>query len=134
MLSQERDTPHKSGELKTAPVAAGVKILAGALVALSATGYLTPGDAATTLKDAGRAEETVDNTDGLAGDVSATYRKGVFRYDNSAAGDAITRADIGNDCYIVDDETVAKTDGTGTRSVAGKVHDVDAAGIWVKFS
>ena len=57
---------------------------------------------------------------------------GVFRFENSSAGDAITRAEIGDDCYIVDDQTVAKTDGTDTRSLADKVDDVDANGVWVK--
>ena len=60
-------------------------------------------------------------------------RKGTFRFGNSASGDLIAIADIGNDCYIVDDQTVAKTNGTNTRSVAGKVHDVDAEGVWVTF-
>ena len=59
--------------------------------------------------------------------------KGVFPFKNSAAADEITNAEIGSDCYIVDDETVAKTDGTGTRSVAGKVFLVDDYGVWVDF-
>ena len=45
----------------------------------------------------------------------------------------IAAADIGNNCYVVDDQTVAKTNGTNSRSVAGKVHDVDAIGVWVDF-
>ena len=49
------------------------------------------------------------------------------------AADAITLADIGKDCFIVDDQTVAKTDGAGTRSRAGRVFDVDADGVWVDF-
>ena len=32
---------------------------------------------------------------------------------------------------MVDDQTVAKTDGTGTRSAAGVVVNVDALGVWV---
>ena len=34
--------------------------------------------------------------------------------------------------YIVDDETVAKTDGTATRSAAGKVVGLDSDGVWVE--
>jgi hypothetical protein len=46
----------------------------------------------------------------------------------------ITRAEIGDDCYIVDDSTVAKTNpGGNTRSVAGKIVDVDAKGVWVRI-
>ena len=43
----------------------------------------------------------------------------------------ITQAEIGDACYIVDDETVAKTSGGNTRSVAGEIVDVDDDGVWV---
>jgi hypothetical protein len=33
----------------------------------------------------------------------------------------------------VDDQTVAKTDGSTTRSVAGIVRGVDTDGVWVEF-
>ena len=39
---------------------------------------------------------------------------------NSSAGDLIVAADIGKVVYVVDDQTVAKTDGTSTRVAAGK--------------
>ena len=133
-LTTDRDTQERANnKLHNGPVAASKLIYAGALVALDASGNITPGATATTLKGAGRAEERVDNSAGAAGAKSINFKKGVFCFANSAAGDAITRADIGNDCYIVDDQTVAKTHGTNTRSVAGKVADVDARGVWVKF-
>ena len=34
--------------------------------------------------------------------------------------------------YIVDDQTVAKTNGSSTRSAAGTIVDVDAQGVWVR--
>jgi hypothetical protein len=40
-------------------------------------------------------------------------------------------AEVGAVCYLVDDETVAKTSGTNTRSRAGYVVDVETAGVWV---
>ena len=58
-------------------------------------------------------------------------RRGCFRFANSASADAIALADVGADCYIVDDQTVALTNGSSTRSVAGKIHDVDSSGVWV---
>lgn len=115
-------------------IAAGVKILQGTIVALNAAGYAAPGITATTLIADGRAEETVDNLTGAAGAVKVLVRKGTFQFGNSAAGDLITRTEIGKTVYIVDNQTVAKTDGGGTRSIAGKVFDVDAAGVWVTFS
>lgn len=132
-LTKERDTKKKPGLRFTAPVAASVKIYAGALVARDDSGNLTPGAVATTLKKGGRALETVDNSDGSAGDLTCDYEMGCFPYNNSAGGDEITKADIGNDCYIVDDETVAKTSDTDSRSVAGEIVDVDGYGVWVMF-
>lgn len=132
-LTADRDTPERAGVDFSFPVAAATKIYAGALVALNAAGDAVPGATATTLTAVGRADEQVDNT-GAAGDKVVAVRKGVFRFGNSAAGDAITKAEIGDSAYIVDDETVAGTDGAGTRSVAGKIVDVDADGVWVEIA
>ena len=52
---------------------------------------------------------------------------------NSASTDQITLADLGAAVFIVDDQTVAKTNGGGTRSQAGYVVDVDATGVWIRF-
>lgn len=131
-LTKERDTQAREVNFLPAPLAADVKVYAGGLGALDASGNLTPGAAATTLKKSGRIRATVDNTGGSAGAVSGDIELGCFRWDNSTSTDAITRADIGSNCYIVDDQTVAKTNGTNTRSVAGQIIDVDAGGVWVR--
>jgi hypothetical protein len=34
---------------------------------------------------------------------------------------------------VVDDQTVAKTNGSSTRSVAGIVRQVDSDGVWVEI-
>ena len=131
-LTKDRDTRERPGALRAPGVAAGAKIFAGSLVVLDG-GYAKPGATATGLVAIGRAEEMVDNTSGGNGDVTVTVKRGVFRFANSAAAEAITAAEIGSDCYVVDDQTVAKTSDTNTRSVAGTVHDVDADGVWVEF-
>lgn len=133
-LTKDRDTREKGKTIYSLGVAANVKILAGSLVALNAAGYAVPGSTATTLKGFGRAEETVDNTGGAAGAVNVNVKKGVFQFANSASTDEITIAEVKTDCYIVDDQTVAKTNGTNTRSIAGKVDSVDAGGVWVDFN
>ncbi|MAI62418.1 MAG: hypothetical protein CBB87_08080 [Micavibrio sp. TMED27] len=133
MLTKPRNTPSKGTQYNHVPLAANVEVHQGALVALDAAGNLVPGSAVNTLKKPGRATEAADNTGGAAGDLKCRVDYECSRYDNSAAADEITRADIGSDCYIVDDETVAKTDGGGARSVAGEIFDVDAGGVWVKF-
>lgn len=133
-LTEDRNTKEREGKLHSGPAAAAKKFFAGAIAAYDALGNITPGAAATTLIGAGRVEEQVDNSAGAAGAVNVPFKKGTFQFANSAAADAITRAEIGDNCYIVDDQTVAKTDGGGTRSIAGKIVDVDAAGVWVLFT
>jgi len=132
-LTQDRNTKARSGDLLSLLAAAAKKFFTGSLVAIDANGNATPGAAATTLVGAGRCKEYVDNSEGAAGDVRVDIEKGIFQFANSADTDEITTADIGSACYIVDDQTVAKTDGTGTRSIAGEVFDVDAQGVWVDF-
>jgi|SRR5579883_1260662 len=131
-LTADRNTPERELRDRVFAVKGAKKIYAGSLVVLDG-GFAQPGATALNLVAVGRAQETVDNTAGADGAVNVTVRRGTFRFANSAAGDAIAAADIGNDCYIVDDQTVAKTNGANTRSVAGKIRDVDAQGVWVEI-
>lgn len=132
-LAKDRNTLRRDGVQFSDPLAADTKIFAGALVCLDASGNAVPGATSTTLKARGVAQEQVDNTGGSAGDLTIESRRGVFQFANSASTDQITRADIGSDCYIVDDQTVAKTSATNTRSVAGAIRDVDSNGVWVEI-
>ncbi len=114
-------------------VAASTTIYPGAIVCLNASGNLVPASTSTTLIAVGvyDGKDIVDNSTGAIGDIKLSPRMGVFRFENSASGDAITKAEIGDDCYLVDDQTVAKTSGSSTRSVAGKIYAVDSLGVWV---
>lgn len=132
-LTASRTTPHRVVHTRSLPVAANAKILQGALVAINATGFATKGAVSTTLKGVGVAEATVDNTGGADGAVRVSVRRGAWQMGNSASSDQITLAEINTTCYIVDDQTVAKTNGSATRSPAGIVADVDASGVWVEF-
>ena len=131
-LTTERNTAARSGSRLNLGVAAAVLIFAGSLVARNAAGNAIPGATAVGILGAGRAVDTVDNTLGLAGARRVEIDKGIFRFDNLAA-DLVTIAMVGTDCFIVDDQTVAATNGGATRSVAGRVFDVDAQGVWVVF-
>jgi hypothetical protein len=131
-LSADRNTPRREGLDYVYPMAASVTIYAGALVMLNASGHARPGATATGQRAVGVAQERKANGS-TAGAETIRVWPGVFRFDNSTAGDAIAQADVGADCFIVDDERVAKTNGSSTRSVAGKVVAVDAQGVWVKI-
>jgi hypothetical protein len=128
-----RNTVKTLGDIYTLPVAAAAIIYAGALVALDAAGNATKGAVATTLKAFGRAERSVDNSLGIAGAKTVDVATGIFLWANSAAGDLIANTEIATDCFIVDDQTVAKTNGGATRSRAGKVVFVDATGVYVQM-
>lgn len=132
-LTSSIDTLERLRNLVVIPVAAGVKIHQGALVAINPAGYAVPGGVANNLKAAGRAEESVDNTEGTAGKKKITVKRGVFRYLN-AFEDKVTRAELFSDCFIYDDGTVAKTNpGGNTRSRAGKVLGVEDMAVWVEI-
>lgn len=131
MLSGDRNTPYKVAVLVALPMAAGAEIFAGALVAIDADGFATPGETATGLAYFGRADEHVDNGDGADGDKQVMVRRGeAFKWENSA-GDPVTQASLGRTCFIEDDETVSGTDGTGTQSACGTVIQIDEDGVWV---
>lgn len=132
-LTRDRNTPRLTGDLRSGALAAAALIYAGALVMRDAAGNLVQGKTATGLVGVGRAEARANNSSGSAGDVTLTYRPGIYRFANSASTDAITQAEIGSLCYAVDDQTVAKTDGSSARSAAGLVEDVDAEGVWVRL-
>jgi hypothetical protein len=131
-LAKDRNTAERTGDLLVAGVAAAVKCFAGGIAVLDAAGNVKPGVTAAGLICIGRFEEYADNSAGLADAITATAKRGTFRFANSGA-DAVTVAEIGDVCYIVDDETVAKTSGGATRSVAGIVEDVDSVGVWVRM-
>jgi len=134
MTAQTKDTPRKErdGKVFVDPVEEAVTIFAGALVCLNAAGNAVPGSTALNLTARGVAKRRADNAAGADGAVSVESEKGVFHFMNDG-GDPIDRADIGGTAYIVDDQTVAATDGTGTRSAAGTIEDVDATGVWVRI-
>lgn len=132
-LTQDRNTPLRDSKEFIFPVAASTKIYAGALVALNSAGYLTKGAASTTLKAVGVAQVLADNSAGANAAIRCAVRRGCFKFANSASTDLIALTEVGSDCYIVDDQTVAKTNGSSSRSVAGKVRDVESDGVWVEI-
>lgn len=129
-LTQDRATPSRDLRAFDDPVKANATIHAGALVMLDADGWAVPASAATGLTPRGRAAQAAA---GGAADGATTVRveRGCFRFENSAAGDAVTRAHIGAPAYAVDDQTVSHSDGTATRSACGTIVDLDAEGVWV---
>ncbi len=128
-LVEERNTKQRVGDIGEFPVKASVKCLQGGLAVLSG-GYAAPATTALSLVAIGRFEDTADNSTGSSGAIKARVGRGTFLFKNSAT-DLIAQADVGSDCWLVDDQTVAKSNGTSTRSRAGKIVAVEPAGVWV---
>lgn len=105
-------------------VAASATVYAGAIAAQNASGTAVPASDAAGLVVLGRAEATVSEGEVLV------IRRGAFLFDNGTSTEALTVADIGGDCYVVDDQTVGKLGGTNQIRV-GRVLDVTDDGVAV---
>lgn len=126
-LTQDRNTPRRSGDVVTLPVEANAVIYAGAMVARNGDGNAVPASDTAGLRVVGRAAARADNSGGAAGAITVQASKGIFAYSHSGLG----RDDIGAQAYAADDQTVALT---GTNSVpAGIIFDVDGDGAWVRI-
>ncbi len=126
-------------------VKAAVQIFGGALVIL-AGGYLRPGregqgvdnaakaaDAAT-YRAVGIAADTITGGVGDGDERLDVSSKGPFPFAIGGGGDALTAADIGKPVYVIDDQTVGKTNPNSTRCVAGALFDVADGFAWVEIS
>ncbi len=128
-MSQARTVTEVEGVRSTAPVKGATTILQGALV-VAENGLAGPGKTATNLTVLGVSEQTVKNT-GADGASKVPFMRGTFGFFNHAA-DLIGASDLNKLAYIVDDQTVAKTDGSGTRSAAGKIMHIEGGQIFVR--
>lgn len=131
-LTKDRATDERDGRRVSDPLAAGATLYAGGMYLLDA-GNAKPAAAqagATTLVVRAVAQARASAADG---DTVVAGALGVFRFDNGAGADEITRADIGAACYALDDATVTKTHDSNKRPKAGTVFDVGTAGVWVRI-
>lgn len=128
--TEGRNTKRRNADRVSLLVDTGVTVYAGTMLALlTSSGEAVAGGDASTGNVVGVAETTVLG-DGVAR-VEASF--GCFQFANSASGDLIAAGDIGGIAYVVDNQTVAKTDSSGTRMIAGAIVDVDANGVWVEI-
>jgi hypothetical protein len=134
VLAADKTVLRRSYADRNFPCAAGVRIWLGAMVAVDNTGLLRPARETATDKVVGIAKIRADNLGGLASAISCEIETDwVVAMVNSGGGDAITLADVGKDCFAVDDQTVALTSNTNVRPRAGKIWNVTEAGVWVRF-
>jgi hypothetical protein len=129
-----RDTRTTGAKIRLVPIAANEVLPAGVIAQVNTSGVGVNATATAANRTIGVNQYRVDNTGGVAGAKKAQIERGVFGpFANSTSTDQITLADLGANCFVVDNQTVAKTNGAGARPVAGSVFNVDAEGVWVEF-
>lgn len=126
-LAADRLTPNRPGEYYEYPVLASTKIYAGAIVVLDSSGWAKPGVTGTGLICVGRAEAQADNSAGANGAINVKVKAGVFKWADGEG--STTKAHIGDQAYILDDQSMYRT-ATG-KSAMGVITAVDSDGVWV---
>jgi hypothetical protein len=144
-LSSPKKTVQGSGRgLLNLGLVSAVALIQGG-IAMVAAGYARPARAGQGGNDfAKMGDVALDRVLGVAidggtgggsdGAVKSDVQSGDWLAKNSAGADAITVAHLGHYCFIIDDETVARTSASGTRPRAGVVVAVDSTGVMVRMA
>ncbi|EBQ3682365.1 hypothetical protein ACFSFZ_02480 [Mixta tenebrionis] len=139
-ITEPRDTAWRDCILVPVPVAKGEVIPMGAIVCVNATGFAVNGKEDATLKYAGCADESVDNSAGEDGAQLINVRANkAFKW---ASDGTITQASLLSRAYIVDNQTLSAENGgtpaegetpagEATRSSAGKIILIESDGVWI---
>ncbi len=115
-LTEDRKSIRKDGTIYSHPAAASTAIYAGALVNLNSSGYVTPAADDATHTFAGKADKRADNSSGADGDINVEgHREGVFEFNASG----MTQADVNEEAYVIDDNTVGKSMAAQPTNVTG---------------
>jgi hypothetical protein len=129
-LTADKKIEYTEGVEISIPVDDGDEIFAGALVCVNAAGYAVEGVDGTGLIFMGVAREYVDNTLGLDGAVSVIVRRrGLYKM---TLGTAISQANIGDNVFVVDDQTVDLTAYTTYDIFCGIIAGyIDSTHAWI---
>ena len=121
------DRPWRDGEIVEVPLQAAVRIYAGAIVEIDASGNIKAATKAASKTYFGVAVTGADNTGGPAGAATITVRRKATVH-LAKTGTAVR----GKAAYVADDQTV--TDVATEASKVGRIVDADADGVYVDMS
>lgn len=129
-LSVDKKSEVREGVEIGVPVAASTKIFAGALACVNAAGFLVPGADTAGLIFQGISRANVDNSLGIDGALTGLVkRRGLVK---ALLGHAITQANVGDNVFLVDDETVDLTANTTNDIYCGVIAEyIDATHAWI---
>lgn len=130
-------TEIRDGELIQIPLLASAIILQGTFAVIDNSGH---GVASEDVGGAGQIclgiwDHSAENT-GANGDVLGLVRRNKQFLVRNSETNPVTQADFGTQVDIEDNQTIAKTDGTGTRSLAGRFMGFDTQYencVWVEI-
>lgn len=132
------NTEYRDGILFPVSLAAAAIVLQGTFAVVGPDGLAISsaavgGDDQTCI---GIWENDAENTPESGQEYGIVRRNKHVLVSNSSA-DPVTQAELGKQIYIEDNQTVAKTDGAGTRSVAGRFMGFDTeytTQVWVEIA
>lgn len=102
------------------PALASAVFYGGSIVMTNAAGFNLPGATATGqfVRGICTSPKTARSPNGTD---EVSWEEGDFEVESGTAGDALTFANVGDDVFVIDDNTVGATNGGATRSTAGKL-------------
>jgi hypothetical protein len=121
----KRDAKDKGGTPVDFNVAASTLIEEGHAVSLDASGYLIPAADTASTTPIGIAMETVDNTLGLDGALSALVRTGCVGWFDNDGTNPITQALLGVSAFVKTSASVCATAGTSNTIKIGTALKLD---------
>ncbi len=129
-LAADKSIEYREGVEISCPVDDGDKIYGGALVAVNAAGYLVPGSDTAGLIFMGVSTEQKDNTLGQDGDLVCNIRRrGLFK---CTLGHSISQANVGDNVFLVDDQTVDVAAQTTHDIFCGIIAEyIDSTHAWI---
>lgn len=131
-IARDRGLEKWGADLIPVPLAAGVKVFSGTIVAIDAAGFGVPGTEAPSLTFAGAALSSADNSEGDAGEAVVLVQRPTayaFKWVNDGT---INQGHLLKLAYMLDNQTVTATDGAGARSEVGRIMRVETDGVWVQ--
>ncbi|MEN6375333.1 MAG: hypothetical protein ABFD75_11225 [Smithella sp.] len=129
-LSADKKMEYKEGMDIPCLVAASTNIYAGATACVNAAGYLVPGADTAGLIFQGMSREYVDNSSGANGAQTAVVkRRGLIKMTFATA---ISIANVGDNVFLVDDDTVDLTANVTNKIFCGIIAEyIDTTHAWV---
>lgn len=122
IMVPQQSSLDQDGHAVEVGVAANKTVTANKLACLDADGYLVDAGDVTAVSFWGLALETVDNTGGADGDLSANVRRWGLTGSGVIAGAGLAATDVGQECWVgADSGTITTTPGDILVGVIGEV-------------